>query len=61
MSLPQVELSFGASNGAWDDRALITACDAAMAEFHVSDMGHYLFLAQTLTIAGSSSWPWLVA
>lgn len=34
--LPQVELSFGASNGAWDDRALITACDAAMAEFHVS-------------------------
>lgn len=35
-TLPQVQLSFGASNGAWDDRELIHACDAAMEEFHVS-------------------------
>lgn len=34
--LPEVEISFGASSGAWDDRALIAACDAAMEEFHVS-------------------------
>ena len=34
---PQITLSFDSSNGgAWDDRELINAYDAAMDEFHVS-------------------------
>lgn len=37
VALPQIQLSFGASTRAWDDRELIAACDAAMEEFHVSE------------------------
>ena len=38
---PAIELSFGSGNGgAWDDRELIHAYDAAMEEFHVSTRTH---------------------
>lgn len=37
--LPTVELSFGGGkHGAWDDRALIKAYDAALSEFNVSSV-----------------------
>ncbi len=36
VSNPAIHLSFGSSkDGAWDDRELINAYDAAMEEFHV--------------------------
>jgi hypothetical protein len=35
-SMPAVTLDFGNRSGAWDDRELVNAYDAALLEFHVS-------------------------